>query len=703
LTPFLVLPFDTVKIPRDIRSRRVTSALAVAAAVTALVAAVPAGPSVAIAPAALPVVALAPAVAPGVASAGPRSGRPETAGWLMSGRRVAFDHSRGLGMPAPPGVFEVYTSALSARALLFARDTLWIGTEGGLFFSPAGMDTVLQAGGPRFTAVRTIAMDDGGDLWVGGDGGVSIRRSRGWEHRTRRDRPFFSDITDIRPGERKMWISTWGAGCGYVEGDSLTVITRADSLLDDRVTCVAEENGHTIWIGTESGVCRADSFSWRSLRYGSRLPVGRVRDLAFDEEGGLFVAVARQGVARYSLGRVSVYGPVQGLPSLEIMRFGTDATGRILAAGEGGVSVWDGSGWTPVQSLHEVPWPRTVLAVAHDIEGDTFLGTGDGRCIVLSRDGASQIEIPQRFPESVIDAAAADEKGIWFCGVSNLYRLAGTLERYSLPGEWFDGTVSGIVPEPGGVWLATRFGILHYRGGAWEVFDRRQGLPTEDFTAAAAGRGPDIWFATFDRGVLRLGAEGWVHYTKRHGLPTEEIASLRVDGNGSPWIATRNGQVARFRDDAWEVLDLPVGHGRAEPAGADTSSADPTIRYLDRPGERGSRRVPVILGSDTAGRVLIAAGGELLFQEADEWRAVDLPPGGVAGQVTCCARTADGSLWVGTQDDGIYVLGGERWLHADDGSGLGGRAVSQILIDRAGAVWICTRGGGMTRYTAAVR
>lgn len=621
------------------------------------------------------------------------------AGWLRSGSRTALADLPPRGMPAPTGRFDVFAPTDRVGALLSVRDTLWIGTGGGLFFRAAGADTVIRAVGPVFTAVTSIARGDDDVLWVGGPGGISIRRAGGWRHWTRQNHPFFSDVTDIRPGGRRMWISTWGGGCGYVERDSLTVITRADSLLDDRVTCVEEENNHTIWIGTESGVCRADSFSWRSLRYGSRIPVGRVRDLSLDEEGGLFVAVARRGVARYSLGRVSVSGPSQGLPSLEITRFGTDSSGRVIAAGEGGASAWDGSGWTPLQ-LSATPHGYEILSVATDLEGNTFFGTGDGRCLVVSREGAFFLDIPPGFPESSVTALSEGRRALWICGVSGVYRLATTIERYPLPSLPYEGTLSGIVPESGGAWVATRFGILHQHGGSWEVFDRRQGLPTEHFTGAAAGPGTDLWFATFDRGVLRLGGKGWIHYTRRHGLPGEQIVDLLVDARGTPWIATRSGNVARLIDDQWEALDLPAPSGRTTGAHADSASAEPVLRYLDAGGGGAGA---VVLGVDGAGRVLIASGGSLYFESSGGWRVAELPVRGGPGTATCCAGTADGAIWVGTRGDGVYVLGADRWFHADDSSGLGSRCVTDLAVDREGAVWIGTSTGGVTRYTAPAR
>ena len=629
----------------------------------------------------------------------------EKQGWLESGIKISLDGLTHRKVDRPEGRFDVLMPAGGVRAILAAGDSIWVGTDGGLFIWVQGSDTVLTVKGARLSSVTSLAFGEGGEIWVGGDAGLSVRHDWGWDRYTARDHPFFDRITDMRHGEGKLWISTWGQGCGYVGGDTLTVLTRADSLLDDRVTCVVEQSDNTIWIGTDSGICRADSFSWTSMRYGSRIPVGRVRDIILAEEGDIFISVARQGVARYSLGRINTYGPGQGLSDMDIYRFGLDAIARVWAAGRYGLSTWDGSGWTPLRLAGIPLGERDYLSVGHDPEGTTYLGSTDGVIASVARDSYSERVLPDSGPEMMIGSIVSSGRTLLLSGRRAVYRFDGGFTPIDLPGKWFEGTVTGLVPEQGGrMWLSTRFGILHHTGSGWEVFDRRQGLPTEHFTCVTAGQDGELWFGTFNSGVLRLTSGGWVHYRRKHGLPDERISSLVADRTGKVWVSTQSGRIAGFTGEKWEALDIAgasPGPGSMVMPADSIFLDDPAVRILPSEGEEMAGAFVPVIGIDGSGRCMFCTEAGIFFLSEAGWRLIELPLRRSGPRPTALRGTVDGSIWLGTGGGGAWVLKDGRWLHVDATSGLGDDHVLSIEEDPSGTVWIGTRYGGVTRYTAS--
>lgn len=640
----------------------------------------------------------------GASRAAPRPGDEKTAGWLDSGRKIAVYPSDPAALLSYRELFSNMTSASELRSLLCDGDTVWIGTEGGLFAFDTVADTVFPVEGPFFTSVRALSLDNSGSLWVGGEAGLSVRLKHSWIHFSRDDYPFFERITGFYRGDNRMWISTYGSGCAYLAADTLTVLNRADSLLDDRVMNVIESGGSEIWFGTASGLCRTDSFSWQSLRYGSRIPVGAVEDMILDEEGNLFLAVYRQGVCAYSLGRVRTYGERNGLPSDEIRAFSLDPTGRLWAAGRSGLSVFDGSGWTPFR-IPEVSFGgHSFLSVTHDVEGNCYAGTDQGLLLIVARDYYREIEIPQSFPVSSVSQVEERAGSMWFVTGDRVYRWQDDITGIYPPDPWFRGALTGLVADRGGgLWMTTRFGILHYSGGAWEVFDRRLGLPTENFISVARGERGDLWFRTFGSGVLRLTTGGWAHFSRSNGLPSDHISGMLVDRSGAVWVLSGEGEVARFERGAWKDVELPYHGGsvkEAEPADS-TFEYGGSIRILNRPSisDRAvGQTAGLCLGKDAYGNVLVCRRDGIFVDDGGRWRVID-PPGPVeAVTPSCIIGSTSGEIWLGTRESGLFVLGGSRWSHYSLSKGLGSDQILSLLEDSAGRIWIGTRYGGVAVY-----
>lgn len=630
----------------------------------------------------------------------------ERGGWIEVGRTVPLPPGRVRGPRRPAGEVTVFCPAQRLQSLLFANDTLWIGTEGGLFAYVAETDTILGIEGPMCGSVTSITQGDDGALWVGGYDGISVRSGGIWLHYVARQHRLFSHVTDLVQGDGRIWVGTYGSGCGYITADSIRSFSRVDSLLDERVTAIAEESPHTVWFGTASGLCMSDTLHWESMRYGHRIPIGAVSDLMFDEAGDLFLAVMRQGVVWYSLGRVRVFGPRDGLPGREINAFSLDPMGRVWAAGGGGVSVYDGSGWIPHRHAGMSLAGYRFLSVCHDLDGRCYLGTDSGVLIIHSRESGRELHIPQRFPDPRVAKIRRFGDELWFLTGRRMYRLRRGFKEMSPPSDWLCGAMADFVVDGvGGIWIATRFGVLHRLGERWEVYDRRQGLPAEHFVAVALSEHGDLWFGTFDRGVLRLSPEGWVHYTEANGLPDDRIDDILVDGSGTPWVVAGKGAIARFKDNSWERIPLPrLEHTQSVAAGGakdSTGALDPAIRFLAAVDEEHSDGIAfprVRMGLDGSRRCIVAVRcGIYQFAESG-WRMISMPDweSGIDPTVVLVARS--GSVWLGTAESGVFVRERSGWMHLGTSHGLTDNHILSIAEDAEGNIWIGTRYGGLNRF-----
>jgi ligand-binding sensor domain-containing protein len=625
--------------------------------------------------------------------------------WMHSGKQYSFRSLERARSRPTQGRLSVLCSAKEVRALAVMNDTLWIGTEGGLFAYCMPNDSISAVAGLTTISVRSIAFDDGGALWVGGDDGISVRSHMGWKSYTKESLPFFERVTCMVQGESRFWIGTYGNGCGYIVNDVLTVLGAQDSLLDDRVLSIIEESPSVVYIGTASGLIEADTSGWRSLRYGSRLPIGPVNAMVLDEDEYLFLAIGVQGVTVYSFGRVRTYGTVQDLPGAEVRALSLDPMGRTWAVGREGVSIFDGSEWVSCTLPGVGGKGRRFLSLHHD-EGETcYLGTDDGKVLIFARDHVKEIAVPQAFAECHVSRIRAVNDAVWLIAGRHVYGWKGSFtQAAALPEQYADEMTDLAPTETGELWVTTRFGILHFANRLWDVFDRRTGLPAEHFTRVARDPAGTLWFAAFEGGVVAFAAGKWITYNGGNGLPVDPIEDLALDNAGNPWIVTRNGEVAHFTQGAWVRMGLPSRENVAR----DTTRAadspdqyDPAIRFLpDASGSIASGGPRgYCLGFDKAGACLIGGKAGVYRLATTGWQYFALPESIRGAGPAAIFGASNGDIWLGTAGKGVLVLRGGDWLRLSASTGLSDNYISSLCEDRRGVIWIGTQAGGITKFT----
>ncbi len=217
----------------------------------------------------------------------------------------------------------------------------------------------------------------------------------------------------------------------------------------------------------------------------------------------------------------------------------------------------------------------------------------------------------------------------------------------------------------GRIWAGTHRGAVAIEDGRITVLDSTQGLLADSVSVMLEDSSGGLWFGSTEapRGGLSLLLDGsWQYFTSEDGLPHNNVNALLEDGNGAVWVATGyydRGGVARL------VARLVAGGGSADD------------------------------GAGTAGR-----DGWPQWVVAGAWDRTSGMPGAKARSLY---QAEDGSLWLGTEYDGVLrvgpgVLGGEqpavlRGHVFNEANGLTHNEVKVLLQDVNGNLWLGTYDG----------
>jgi len=172
----------------------------------------------------------------------------------------------GLGRRAPDGTWswiEVpQSNQFWAAAVLRGRDgTVWVGTPGGLMHLEQGKLEPVGEPGPSGQYVRCLTETDDGRLMAGGELGLWIEHSGGWQLARAADPQQAIGVCAIHVDRAGSVLVGARDGLWRLEQseDKATLVRSSISLPPDRpVYTLVEDSERRLWIGTDYGVYRLD-------------------------------------------------------------------------------------------------------------------------------------------------------------------------------------------------------------------------------------------------------------------------------------------------------------------------------------------------------------------------------------------------------------------------------------------------------------
>ncbi len=264
-------------------------------------------------------------------------------------------------------------------------------------------------------------------------------------------------------------------------------------------------------------------------------------------------------------------------------------------------------------------------------------------------------------------------------------------------------------PRPGGSWWSALLLLLSLDAAAQQhaftQYTTQNGLAQSQVRCMAQDSAGYLWFGTLG-GASRFDGVEFANHALQEGLPEAQVNALLCAADGTVWLGAGGSLVARI-GRRMEVVPLPpyAQGGRITDLaqGVDGSlfiatdiagvlvRRNGTIRALEGFPTDSAMNVRTLLALPDGSLYAGLRNGLLRWRGG---RSAAVPFGQGALPVSTLARSASGDLWIGTNGYGLYgMLADGHVQEYDEETGLLQNNVRDLVVDRQGRVWACTKFG----------
>ncbi|HEX8776424.1 MAG TPA: two-component regulator propeller domain-containing protein [Pyrinomonadaceae bacterium] len=534
--------------------------------------------------------------------------------------------------------------------------------------------TYTIADGLAHDEITRIVQDSHGFLWFCTIDGVSRFDGYRFTSYTAKDglaSSYVEDILESRDGY--YWIATAAGVSRFnpragAQGEAHAPRDKADAMFTSyrissdaqvNVSVLYEDREGRLWVGTSGGLFSlergndAGGYAFRRVELGVKSrseEVMEVNALAEDGEGSLWIGTTEGLVRRTPDGRMIHYRLVPAESTDYIWALLADAEGRLWVGHQTGLFM-----------LRPLPAAQA--------------GAGDGlseSALSLEREGAA------------LATARTQPGGL------NLPAF-GAARRFTTADGLPHNNVHALHQSSDGrVWLGTvGGGLTVFDGSGFRSYTAAQGLSNR-IVALAEDHDGNMWVGTQANGAMKIARNGFLSYAEADGLGHPEIVQIYEDRAGELVVISSKWTINRLDGDRFKALRPNL------PQQIIDSSSGRWVIIQDHLGEwwvatnRGLYRFPNVSRLEDLARVSPLAVYTTRDGLADNY-------------ISRLFEDSRGDIWISSFNPPVMLTRWERstnTLHRySEKDGLPVNNWTNVFIeDQSGTLWIGLHNGGLARY-----
>lgn len=458
-----------------------------------------------------------------------------------------------------------------------------------------------------------------------------------------------------------MWYGTFG-GLSRWDGTEFQHHDIQSGLGATVVFDLALDRDGTMWVGTDRGIVRhlhGSFLPWRADVLGT----SHVRDILLLPDSAVVAATEGNGVFLLSRAGVQHLMPDDGLPShltYALLPFGDDV---LIGTAEGMACLRNGK----VERVS--PDGMLVHGMIGLRDGRVAVGTTRG---IWLWDGVrlNAHERNRELPAQDVWGLLETESALYASGPKGVAILTHDRVRVLNSANGVLDDFAGILYRDsyGAIQIAQYLagGVAFYHPDRFAVYKSTHGLADDVMWSIGGDDAGNVLLGSYGNGLSVIRSDGRVdRYTTADGLSDNSVWSICRGGSGDVFLGTNRG-VSVFRNH------------RVRPIAA-------TLSIPERIYALHEARDTLYIGTQRGAWKLSVRSPHFI-----------LPIDGLRNNViSSIATDRQGTMYVGTDGDGLYVIGPDSAYWRNTKTGFPSDKINGMWIDSLGTVFIGTTGSGM--------
>jgi signal transduction histidine kinase/ligand-binding sensor domain-containing protein/DNA-binding response OmpR family regulator len=468
---------------------------------------------------------------------------------------------------------------------------IWVGSlsglsryDGSIFKNFRQSDSTNT--GISHNRINRIYEDKLGRLWIGTGGGLNLydKKTEQFLHvGLSAAKGGANFITAIQQDSyHKIWVATF-KGIKYVDAtgkrlDSLNSWKKVgeNELFQGVAFSLFEDDQQTLWAGIKQGLKRFDPKSQQvlplpeALVQNKELAAAKIIVIKQDVAGDMWFGTEEDGIFRYNKKNKTCirYNSANGLPSNWINDI-LIKEGKVWVATRNGLSIFDSGRGVFTNYNHDSADARSlsddsVWSLMNDQTGNTWIGTYSGSINLFYPGITNFSNIGERVGNNIglnkpqAEAIIEDkDQGLWIGsfggGLNYINRKTGTVKYFPLTdakNNKYSYEIKALAKDPlGNIWAGTLDGLCKFNTISKSI----QYIKLEPYNGKTGGKlinalltdKEGIWIGTNGAGLRQVTYNGnesqrFIYTPGQNSLSDNYVNALLNDGN-ILWIGTQNG------------------------------------------------------------------------------------------------------------------------------------------------------------------